>query len=99
VKQQDQRVMGGNASIAGVEGDQLGPQRFSGAGRHGGEESVVLRHGQHQADRLHHLSRRQIREGSLHGGDEIFHPEQLADVVLVEQHGAQSQSSLKAWVQ
>ena len=91
--------MGGNALIAGIEGDQLGPQRFPSTGRHGGEESLVLRHRQHQADRLHHLPRRQIREGALHRGDEILHPEQSANGVLVEQHGAQSQSNLKAWVQ
>ncbi len=40
-KEQDQRVMGRDAPVAGIESDELGAEGGRGGGGHGGEESLV----------------------------------------------------------
>jgi len=83
-------MVGGDPLVAGVEGDELGAERSGGICGHGREESPVLGDRQHQADRLHHPARRQLRQRARHGGNEVLHVQEAANGVLVEHHGRQS---------
>ena len=82
-EEQDQRVVRGNALVARIEGDQLGAERAA-VGRHQAEKATVLPDRHHDAHRLHDLAAREIGQRVRHGRDELVHPEERADRVLVE---------------
>ena len=84
-KEQDQRVVRGDAAIVGKEGDQLGAER-AGVGGHGGEEAALAGHLDHLAPGW--TARPADRSASARAiaGNEVLHPQAPPHGVLVEDH-------------
>ena len=82
-EQHDHRVMGMDALVVGIEGDQLGAER-TGIRRHDGEEASVRSNREDRAHRLDNAATRQVGERTRNGGNELLVMEQPLDGALIE---------------
>jgi hypothetical protein len=84
-EKQDQRVVGGDAVVAGIERHQLGAER-TGIGGHRGEEAALADHLDHLPTGLDRPPSGQVGECARHRRNEVLHPQAAPHRVLVQDH-------------